>query len=77
VVIPNRRVQLVPNIGIIGGEQAFPPHDADVSGTRWLAVMQRLAAESPRVVVPGPAHRTRRSRRLAPLSPLLIALLDV
>jgi glyoxylase-like metal-dependent hydrolase (beta-lactamase superfamily II) len=31
----------------------FPPHDADVSGTRWLAVMQRLAAEPPRVVVPG------------------------
>jgi glyoxylase-like metal-dependent hydrolase (beta-lactamase superfamily II) len=31
----------------------FPPHDTDVSGTRWLAVMQRLAAESARVVVPG------------------------
>ncbi|MGP3924635.1 MBL fold metallo-hydrolase [Streptomyces sp. 8N616] len=31
----------------------FPPHDTDVSGTRWLAVMQRLVAESPRVVVPG------------------------
>ncbi|MET0237401.1 MAG: MBL fold metallo-hydrolase [Kibdelosporangium sp.] len=31
----------------------FPPHDADVSGTRWLAVMQRLAADAPRVVVPG------------------------
>ncbi|MFG2501264.1 MBL fold metallo-hydrolase [Streptomyces sp. NPDC048441] len=31
----------------------FPPHDTDVSGTRWLAVMRRLAAESPRVVVPG------------------------
>ncbi|MFI7143459.1 MBL fold metallo-hydrolase [Nonomuraea sp. NPDC050022] len=31
----------------------FPPHDTDVSGTRWLAVMDRLAAESPRVVVPG------------------------
>lgn len=31
----------------------FPPHDADVSGTRWLAVMRRLAAEPPRVVVPG------------------------
>jgi glyoxylase-like metal-dependent hydrolase (beta-lactamase superfamily II) len=31
----------------------FPPHDTDVSGTRWLAVMQRLAAEGPRVVVPG------------------------
>ena len=31
----------------------FPPHDTDVSGTRWLAVMRRLAADSPRVVVPG------------------------
>jgi glyoxylase-like metal-dependent hydrolase (beta-lactamase superfamily II) len=31
----------------------FPPHDTDVSGTRWLAVMRRLAAEAPRVVVPG------------------------
>jgi len=31
----------------------FPPHDTDVSGTRWLAVMQRLAAEGARVVVPG------------------------
>ncbi|MET7717166.1 MBL fold metallo-hydrolase [Streptomyces sp. NPDC005407] len=31
----------------------FPPHDTDVSGTRWLAVMRRLAAEGPRVVVPG------------------------
>ncbi len=31
----------------------FPPHDTDVSGTRWIAVLQRLAAESPQVVVPG------------------------
>ncbi|MFH8408783.1 MBL fold metallo-hydrolase [Streptomyces sp. NPDC018019] len=31
----------------------FPPHDTDVSGTRWLAVTERLAARSPRVVVPG------------------------
>jgi glyoxylase-like metal-dependent hydrolase (beta-lactamase superfamily II) len=31
----------------------FPPHDTDVSGTRWIKVMQRLAAETPRVVVPG------------------------
>jgi glyoxylase-like metal-dependent hydrolase (beta-lactamase superfamily II) len=31
----------------------FPPYDVDVSGTRWIAVMERLAAESPRVVVPG------------------------
>jgi glyoxylase-like metal-dependent hydrolase (beta-lactamase superfamily II) len=31
----------------------FPPHDTDVSGTRWIAVMNRLAAENPRIVVPG------------------------
>lgn len=31
----------------------FPPYDADVSGTRWLAVMQRLTAEGAGVVVPG------------------------
>ena len=31
----------------------FPPHDTDVSGTRWLAVMRRLADEGARIVVPG------------------------
>jgi glyoxylase-like metal-dependent hydrolase (beta-lactamase superfamily II) len=31
----------------------FPPHDTDVSATRWIAVMERLAAEAPRIVVPG------------------------
>jgi len=31
----------------------FPPHDTDVSGIRWIAVMERLATEGPRVVVPG------------------------
>lgn len=31
----------------------FPPHDTDVSGTRWIEVMRRLAEEAPRVVVPG------------------------
>ncbi len=31
----------------------FPPYDTDVSGLRWLAVMDRLAAAEPRVVVPG------------------------
>ena len=31
----------------------FPPHDVDVSGIRWIEVMRRLEAESPRVVVPG------------------------
>lgn len=31
----------------------FPPHDTEVSGTRWIAVMEKLAAESPGIVVPG------------------------
>jgi glyoxylase-like metal-dependent hydrolase (beta-lactamase superfamily II) len=31
----------------------FPPHDTDVSGVRWIRVMERLAAEPHRVVVPG------------------------
>lgn len=31
----------------------FPPHDTDVSGLRWIAVMEHLITESPRVVVPG------------------------
>ncbi|KOY59534.1 MBL fold metallo-hydrolase [Streptomyces sp. XY332] len=31
----------------------FPPFDTDVSGVRWLGVMDRLAATAPRVVVPG------------------------
>ncbi|MGW6835824.1 MBL fold metallo-hydrolase [Streptomyces sp. NPDC054949] len=31
----------------------FPPYDTDVSGVRWLAVLDRLAAAGPRVVVPG------------------------
>ena len=31
----------------------FPPYDTDVSGVGWIAVMQRLIGEPPRVVVPG------------------------
>lgn len=31
----------------------FPPHDTDVSGVGWIAVMQRLIDTHPRVVVPG------------------------
>ncbi|HET6710355.1 MBL fold metallo-hydrolase [Amycolatopsis sp.] len=31
----------------------FPPHDTDVSGVGWLAVLDRLVATGPRVVVPG------------------------
>jgi glyoxylase-like metal-dependent hydrolase (beta-lactamase superfamily II) len=31
----------------------FPPHDTDVSGIRWISVMDRLATQNPRIVVPG------------------------
>jgi glyoxylase-like metal-dependent hydrolase (beta-lactamase superfamily II) len=31
----------------------FPPHDTDVTGVGWLAVLDRLTATGPRVVVPG------------------------
>ncbi|MFG2622769.1 MBL fold metallo-hydrolase [Streptomyces sp. NPDC048507] len=31
----------------------FPPHDTDVSGVGWLAVLERLAADGHRLVVPG------------------------
>lgn len=31
----------------------FPPHDTDVTGTGWLAVLDRLIAAGPRTVVPG------------------------
>ena len=31
----------------------FPPHDTDVSGLAWIEVMAALAAEAPRLVVPG------------------------
>ncbi|GAA2096969.1 MBL fold metallo-hydrolase [Streptomyces albiaxialis] len=31
----------------------FPPHDTDVSGLRWLVVLERLADERPGIVVPG------------------------
>ena len=31
----------------------FPPHDTDVSGLGWIAVMHRLIDESPLIVVPG------------------------
>lgn len=31
----------------------FPPHSTEVSGSRWIEVMRRLAEGRPRVVVPG------------------------
>jgi glyoxylase-like metal-dependent hydrolase (beta-lactamase superfamily II) len=31
----------------------FPPHDTDVTGIGWLEVLDRLALDGPRVVVPG------------------------
>ncbi|MEU3621272.1 MBL fold metallo-hydrolase [Amycolatopsis coloradensis] len=31
----------------------FPPYDTDVSGSRWIEVLARLAAAGPDIVVPG------------------------
>lgn len=31
----------------------YPPYETDVSGVRWLEVMQRLVAQTPRIVIPG------------------------
>ncbi|MFB6720490.1 MBL fold metallo-hydrolase [Kribbella sp. NPDC056345] len=31
----------------------FPPHDTDVSGVRWIRVMEQLTASNPEIVVPG------------------------
>jgi glyoxylase-like metal-dependent hydrolase (beta-lactamase superfamily II) len=31
----------------------FPPHDVDVSGVRWIDVLNRLIEQRPRIVVPG------------------------
>lgn len=31
----------------------FPPHDVDVSGPRWIEVLDRLIESAPRVVIPG------------------------
>jgi glyoxylase-like metal-dependent hydrolase (beta-lactamase superfamily II) len=31
----------------------FPPHDTDVSGLRWIEVLDRLIAQDPTIVVPG------------------------
>ncbi|MEV6767268.1 MBL fold metallo-hydrolase [Nocardia sp. NPDC051030] len=31
----------------------FPPHDTDVSGIRWISVLDKLIGEQPRTVVPG------------------------
>ncbi|WP_431953886.1 MBL fold metallo-hydrolase [Nocardia lijiangensis] len=56
VTIPDAEVMFTGDL-VEAGQFAifpwFPPHDTDVSGIGWIQVMQRLAAEQPRVVVPG------------------------
>ncbi|WP_259407562.1 hypothetical protein [Streptomyces akebiae] len=52
----------VPDAGQFAIFPWFPPHDTDVSGIRWIEVMQRLSARHPRVVVPG--HGEVRGARL-------------
>ena len=31
----------------------FPPDDIDVDGDKWIAVLERLEALAPEIVVPG------------------------
>ncbi|MEV0064223.1 MBL fold metallo-hydrolase [Nocardia sp. NPDC050718] len=56
VVVPDAGVLLTGDLAEAGQFAIFPwfpPYDTDVSGVAWIAVMERLAAEAPRVVVPG------------------------
>ncbi|MCR6484524.1 MBL fold metallo-hydrolase [Amycolatopsis sp. OK19-0408] len=61
---PGDQVVEVPDAGVLfTGDLAetgqfailpwFPPHDTDVTAVGWLAVLDRLSADAPRVVVPG------------------------
>ncbi|TQM29706.1 MBL fold metallo-hydrolase [Nocardia bhagyanarayanae] len=56
VTIPDAEVMFTGDL-VEAGQFAifpwFPPHDTDVSGTGWIRVMERLAAEQPKIVVPG------------------------
>jgi len=56
VTVPDARVLFTGDLAEAGQFAIFPwfpPHDTDVSGVRWIQVMQRLAAQAPQVVVPG------------------------
>jgi len=56
VTVPDAGVMFTGDLVETGQFSIFPwflPYDTDVSGVRWIAVMQRLIAENPRVVVPG------------------------
>lgn len=55
----------------------FPPYDTDVSGLRWLAVLDRLAATGPRVVVPGHGDLGARGARRRPRLPARTARRDL
>ncbi|WP_410670819.1 MBL fold metallo-hydrolase [Amycolatopsis sp. cmx-4-68] len=61
---PGDQVVEVPDAGVLfTGDLAetgqfailpwFPPHDTDVTAVGWLAVLDRLVSDGPRVVVPG------------------------
>jgi glyoxylase-like metal-dependent hydrolase (beta-lactamase superfamily II) len=53
----------------------FPPYDVDVSGVRWIAVLDRLLADRPRVVMPGHGD-VRDHRLLAEVREYLVELRD-
>jgi glyoxylase-like metal-dependent hydrolase (beta-lactamase superfamily II) len=40
----------------------FPPHDTDVDGNRWIAVLNQLTALDPAIVVPGHGEVTDTTR---------------
>ncbi|GAA1132119.1 MBL fold metallo-hydrolase [Kribbella jejuensis] len=53
----------------------FPPYDVDVSGVRWIDVLDRLAAGRPRIVVPGHGE-VGDGRLLAQVHDYLVELRD-
>jgi glyoxylase-like metal-dependent hydrolase (beta-lactamase superfamily II) len=56
VEVPDAGVLFTGDLAETGQFAIFPgsrPFDVDVSGIRWISVMERLAAEAPRKVVPG------------------------
>ncbi|GAA1596347.1 MULTISPECIES: MBL fold metallo-hydrolase [Kribbella] len=53
----------------------FPPYDVDVSGVRWIGVLDRLLADRPRVVVPGHGD-VGDARLLAEVRDYLVELRD-
>lgn len=80
------QVVVVPDVGVLftgdlveTGQFAifpwFPPHDTDVTGVGWIAVLERLIADRPAIVVPGHGE-IGDSGRLVDVHDYLLALRD-